>query len=77
MPTRFIIEAVTWFARHRHNTPDSQMITDHDALETTIHFLVNALIPGDRHEAKGRRKRSTPLRKTSSEAPLPPFLHRQ
>src|SRR5579872_741587 len=47
---RFIIEAITWFARHRHNSPDSQMISDHDALETTIHFLVGALIPGDRHE---------------------------
>lgn len=54
---RFIIEAITWFARHRHNTPDSQMITDNDALETTIHFLIGALIPSDRHEAKGRRKR--------------------
>ena len=31
---RYIIETVSWFARHRHNTPDSQMPTDHDALET-------------------------------------------
>lgn len=54
---RFIIETVTWFARHRHNTPDSQIISDHDALETTIHFLVGGLIPGDRHETKGPRKR--------------------
>lgn len=54
---RFIIETVTWFARHRHNTPDSQMISDNDALETTIHFLVGALIPSDRHQNKGSRKR--------------------
>jgi AcrR family transcriptional regulator len=55
---RFIIEAITWFARHRHNTPDSQMISENDALETTIHFLSGALIRGDRHETKARRKRS-------------------
>jgi AcrR family transcriptional regulator len=54
---RFIIEAVTWFARHRHTTPDSQMISDHDALETTIHFLVSALIPSARDEPRPPRKR--------------------
>ena len=70
---RFIIEAVTWFARHRHNTPDSQMITDHDALETTIHFLVNALVSDGRPETKARRKRRT-LGKTSSEAAMAPFF---
>lgn len=51
---RFVVEAVTWFARHRHHTPDSQMISDDDALETTIHFLVAALIPSD--QAKRQRK---------------------
>lgn len=54
---RFIIETVTRFARHRHNTPDSQIISDRDALETTIHFLVSALIPGDTIETKSPRKR--------------------
>ena len=56
---RFIIEAITWFARHRHNTPDSQTISDRDALETTIHFLVSAFIPGDSRETKypGKRKK--------------------
>jgi AcrR family transcriptional regulator len=68
---RFVVEAVTWFARHRHNTPDSQMISDHDALETTIHFLVSALIPGGRHLAGGTRKRGAPPRKASAEAMLP------
>jgi AcrR family transcriptional regulator len=54
---RFIVEAATWFARHRHNTPDLQMISDRDALETTIHFLVSAFIPGDTIETKSPRKR--------------------
>jgi AcrR family transcriptional regulator len=61
---RFIIEAITWFARHRHNTPDSQMISDDDALETTIHFLIGALISDDRHETKGPRKRTRAIRGT-------------
>jgi len=54
---RFIIEAVTWFARHRHNTPDSQMISDRDALETTIHFLVSGFISDRIAETKSPRKR--------------------
>jgi AcrR family transcriptional regulator len=54
---RFIVEAVSWFARHRHNTPDLQVISDRDALETTIHFLVSAFIPGDTIETKSPRKR--------------------
>src|SRR5262245_36660518 len=58
---RFIIEAVTWFARHRHHTPDSQMISDRDALETTMHFLVSALIPAERR-ATARRHRRTRAR---------------
>jgi AcrR family transcriptional regulator len=74
---RFVIETVTWFARHRHNTPDSQMISDKDALETTIHFLIGALIPGDHHEIKDPRKRIRPIRGTSSGAPLPQFAQRQ
>jgi AcrR family transcriptional regulator len=69
---RFIIEAVTWFARHRHTSPDSQMISDRDALETTIHFLVGALIPGDRQQAKRPRKGVRTSQRTPSDAPLPP-----
>ena len=60
---RFIIEAVTWFARHRHNTPDSQLISDRDAFETTIHFLVSGLIAGEDHETKPPRKRRRKGRK--------------
>lgn len=62
---RFITETVTWFARHRHNTPDSQMISDHDSLETTIHFLVGALIPSERREGRRPRKRIRALSGTS------------
>ncbi|HXW85370.1 MAG TPA: TetR/AcrR family transcriptional regulator [Candidatus Binataceae bacterium] len=54
---RFIIEAVTWFARHRHNSPDSQMISDRDARETTIHFLVSPLIAGESGQTKSPRRR--------------------
>ena len=53
---RFIIEAVSWFARHRHNDPDSKMISDHDALETTIHFLMSGLIGGESRKTKSPRK---------------------
>ncbi len=63
---RFIVESITWFARHRHNTPDSQMIGDHDALETTIHFLVSALIAPERPETGLPRKRSRSLQKRRS-----------
>jgi len=54
---RFIVEAVTWFARHRHNTPDLQMISDRDAFETTIHFLVSGFIPGQRKTKSPRTHR--------------------
>jgi hypothetical protein len=74
---RFVVETVTWFARHRHNTPDSQMISDSDAVETTIHFLVGALIPSDAHQTKAPRKRIRPIRGTSPGAPLPHFAQRQ
>src|SRR5579872_6244732 len=45
---RLIIETVTWFARHRYKTADSQMIGDTAALQTTMHFLVAGLISEDR-----------------------------
>jgi AcrR family transcriptional regulator len=74
---RFIIEAVTWFARHRHTTPDSQMISDNDALETTIHFLTRALIPSARDGPKPPRKRTRAIRGTPSGASAPQFAPRQ
>ena len=74
---RLIVETVTWFARHRHNTPDSQMISDQDALDTTIHILSGALLPDERHKTKRARGRNRPLGGTSSEAALPQFTQRQ
>jgi len=62
---RFIIEAVTWFARHRHNSAESQTIGDDDALETTIHFLVAGLVAEGRQPARNSRKETpsnTPIR---------------
>jgi len=41
---RLLLETVVWFARHRHNTPDSTMITDAAALDTTVDFLVKGLL---------------------------------
>ena len=66
---RYIIETVSWFARHRHNTPDSQMPTDHDALETTIHFLVNTLIPAERKKRNRKPSRSTAKTSAADNAP--------
>jgi AcrR family transcriptional regulator len=44
---RLILETVVWFARHRHNTPDSSMISDAAAEETTVEVLLSALLkPG-------------------------------
>ncbi|MBV8135042.1 MAG: TetR/AcrR family transcriptional regulator [Deltaproteobacteria bacterium] len=41
---RLILETVVWFARHRHNSPDSAMISKTAALETTVDFLVSGLL---------------------------------
>ena len=41
---RLILETVVWFARHRHNSPDSAMIGEAAALETTVDFLVSGLL---------------------------------
>ncbi len=41
---RLILETVVWFARHRHTTPDSAMISDGAALQTTVDVLVNGLL---------------------------------
>lgn len=53
------------------------MINDQDALETTIHVLVSALIPGDRQQAKRPRKGVRASQRTASDAPLPPLAQRQ
>ncbi|HYL58389.1 MAG TPA: helix-turn-helix domain-containing protein [Candidatus Acidoferrales bacterium] len=41
---RLILETVVFFARHRHNVPDSSMINDTAAEETTVEFILNALL---------------------------------
>jgi len=59
---RFITESVVWFARHRHHTPDSEMISDENALKTSVHMIASALVPRgfdrSRHpQARPREKR--------------------
>jgi len=59
---RLILETVVWFARHRHNSADSQMITEQGALETTVDFLVNGLLA---HPAKASSPTSRQKPKTA------------
>jgi AcrR family transcriptional regulator len=57
---RLILETVVWFSRHRHRTPDSAMITDQAALETTVDFLVGGLIaPTGQRKLRTRRAKKT------------------
>jgi len=57
---RLILETVVWFARHRHNSPDSAMISAAAALETTVDFLVSGLLAYPSPAASARPKRSPP-----------------
>jgi len=57
---RLILETVVWFSRHRHRTPDSAMITDQAALETTVDFLVGGLLA----RTGQRKSRARPTKKT-------------
>ena len=57
---RLILETVVWFSRHRHRTPDSAMITDQAALETTVDFLVGGLVaPTGQGKSRTRRTKKT------------------
>lgn len=57
---RLILETVVWFSRHRHRTPDSAMITDQAALETTVDFLVGGLVaPKRQRKSRARRTKKT------------------
>jgi len=56
---RLLLETVVWFARHRHRTPDSSMISDEVALETTVDFLVNGLLA---HRARKAARKLQPSR---------------
>jgi AcrR family transcriptional regulator len=64
---RLVLETVVWFARHRHSTPDSAMISDDSALNTTIDFLVNGLLANpaatSAKTAKIAKARSHPVRR--------------
>ncbi|HET8577924.1 MAG TPA: helix-turn-helix domain-containing protein [Methylomirabilota bacterium] len=43
---RLILEAVAWFAMHRHRDPDpGAAIDDRSARETVVHFIVSTLVP--------------------------------
>lgn len=59
-----ILETVVWFARHRLTAPDSAMIGDDAALETTVDFVVNGLLAraARRKVRTGRTKRGTAVR---------------
>jgi len=57
---RLILETVVWFSRHRHRSPDSAMITDQAALETTVDFLVGGLVaPTGQGKSRTRRTKKT------------------
>jgi AcrR family transcriptional regulator len=60
---RFITESVVWFARHRHTTPDSEMITDENALLTSVHMIASALAPLAADRSKNPRTGSREKRK--------------
>ncbi|HVA80850.1 MAG TPA: TetR/AcrR family transcriptional regulator, partial [Candidatus Binataceae bacterium] len=45
---RLILETITWPARNRRGDPNSQDIDDESAEETTIDFIVNALVASPR-----------------------------
>ena len=59
---RLILETVVWFARHRHNSPDSAMIGDATALETTVDFLVSGLLLAPPARATSTRLKGNPQR---------------
>jgi AcrR family transcriptional regulator len=53
---RYLLEALTWFAWHRHDDPDSAMIDDASARATVIDMAVAALVRPE-HAALPRRGR--------------------
>jgi AcrR family transcriptional regulator len=61
---RFILETIVWFARHRHNTPDSSMITDEAAFATTTDLLLHGLLL----DPAGSARRKPPKERSSLRA---------
>lgn len=43
--TRFVVEAISWFANHRHGDQDSDNITEEGAEQVCVDMLVHALLP--------------------------------
>jgi AcrR family transcriptional regulator len=43
--TRFLVEAISWFANHRHGDQDSSGITDEIAEQVCVDMLVHGLLP--------------------------------
>lgn len=43
--TRFIVEAISWFANHRHGDQDSTNITEESAEQVCVDMIVHALLP--------------------------------
>jgi AcrR family transcriptional regulator len=43
--TRFVVEAISWFANHRHRDPDSDNISDESAEQVCVDMIVHALLP--------------------------------
>ncbi|MFJ9370699.1 TetR/AcrR family transcriptional regulator [Nocardia sp. NPDC101769] len=42
---RFLVEAIAWFAMHRHGDPDSTMLDDSTSRNTVRHLLMAAFVP--------------------------------
>ena len=46
---RLVVEAVSWFTRHRSGDPDGAAITDEVAEATVLDVMVHALVEEDGH----------------------------
>jgi AcrR family transcriptional regulator len=50
---RFVVEAITWFAWHRVEDPDSAMLADDASRLTVRHLLLAAFLPGQAGKEAG------------------------
>lgn len=64
---RLILETVVFFARHRHNTPDSSIIGDTAAEETTVEILLSALLAAPPARDPRPRLSTTPRHPTGNQ----------
>jgi AcrR family transcriptional regulator len=56
---RFIIETVTFFARHRHLDPDPQRLNDHAVKSAIVDLVTHSLTPAAEGRHRKRAKRPT------------------